>query len=226
MSGTTWTHLGQDIDGESSNDSSGYSVSLSSDGSRVAIGAIFNDGNGNDSGHTRVYQWSGTTWTQLGQDIDGESSNDWSGYVVSLSADGSRVAITAINNDGNGNNSGHTRVYQWSGTTWKKIGQDIDGESSNDLSGYAVSLSSDGYRVAIGAINNDGNGNNSGHTRIYEFDKLYPMSIENGVELLYLMNTNFIYANIENSVITTYDLTSKSNKILFTNNSKKYITRA
>ena len=35
----TWTQQGSDIDGEAASDQSGYSVSLSSDGSTVAIGA-------------------------------------------------------------------------------------------------------------------------------------------------------------------------------------------
>ena len=37
-------------------DLSGSSVSLSADGSTVAIGATRNDGNGTDSGHVRVYE--------------------------------------------------------------------------------------------------------------------------------------------------------------------------
>ena len=41
----------QDIDGEAAGDNSGRSVSLSSDGSIVAIGAHKNDGNGTDSGY-------------------------------------------------------------------------------------------------------------------------------------------------------------------------------
>jgi hypothetical protein len=174
--GTTlqWTKLGQDIDGEGAGDQSGYSVSLSSDGSRVAIGAPFNDGNGSNSGHVRVYQYNGTTlqWTKLGQDIDGEAENDQSGYSVSLSSDGSRVAIGAPFNDGNGSNSGHVRVYQYNGTTlqWTKLGQDIDGEAENDQSGYSVSLSSDGSRVAIGAIKNAGNGNIPGHVRVHQYN--------------------------------------------------------
>jgi hypothetical protein len=168
--------MGQNIYGEAVNDSSGWSVSLSSDGTRVAIGAYANDGNGNSSGHTRIYEWnSGTsTWTQMGQDIDGEASNDRSGWSVSLSSDGTRVAIGAIYNDGNGTtDSGHTRIYEWnSGTsTWTQMGQDIDGEAAYDSSGWSVSLSSDGTRVAIGAIYNDGNGTtDSGHTRIYEWN--------------------------------------------------------
>ena len=47
------------------------------------------------------YQYSNNTWTQLGGDIDGEASNDWSGRSVSLSSDGTIVAIGATGNDGN-----------------------------------------------------------------------------------------------------------------------------
>ncbi|MFH2142337.1 MAG: T9SS type A sorting domain-containing protein [Bacteroidota bacterium] len=43
------------MDGEAADDRSGYSVSLSSDGSVLAIGAAWNDGNGTDAGHVRVY---------------------------------------------------------------------------------------------------------------------------------------------------------------------------
>jgi hypothetical protein len=50
----------------------GWSVSLNSDGTIVAIGAAFNDGNGSNSGHVRVYQYNGSQWVQLGLDIDGE----------------------------------------------------------------------------------------------------------------------------------------------------------
>ena len=110
------TRLGADINGEAASDESGWSVSLSADGSRVAIGAYRNDGNGTDSGHVRVYDWSGSSWTKVGADIDGEAAQDRSGSSVSLSADGSRVAIGAYGNDGNGSNSGHVRVYTTPGS--------------------------------------------------------------------------------------------------------------
>ena len=45
---------GVDITGEATGDRSGSSVSLSADGSTLAVGAEFNDGNGADSGHVRV----------------------------------------------------------------------------------------------------------------------------------------------------------------------------
>ena len=85
---------------------------MSSDGSIVAIGAYLNDGAGTDAGHVRVYEYSGSSWSQKGGDIDGEAANDQSGYSVSLSSDGSIVAIGAYLNDGAGNGAGHVRVYQ------------------------------------------------------------------------------------------------------------------
>ena len=168
--GTSWNQLGLDIDGEAFGDVSGSSVSLSNDGSILAIGAPFNDGNGVDSGHARIYEWNGASWNQLGLDINGEESGDFFGWSVSLSADGNSVAIGAISNDGNGVDSGHVRIYQWDGIAWSQAGQDIDGEATLDWFGFSVSLSDDGSRVAVGAISNDGNGSNSGHIRIYDWD--------------------------------------------------------
>ena len=163
-----WTQVGDDIDGEAENDRSGYSVSLSSDGSVVAIGARTNDGNGSSSGHVRIYQNQSGVWTQVGDDIDGEAAGDLSGSSVSLSSDGSIVAIGAYSNDGNGSSSGHVRVYQNQSGVWTQVGDDIDGEAAGDWSGYSVSLSSDGSAVAIGGFANDGNGSGSGHVRIYQ----------------------------------------------------------
>ena len=164
----TWSQLGNDINGEAADDGSGHSVSLSSDGSIVAIGAILNDGNGTSSGHVRVYHNVAGTWSQIGSDINGESAFDWSGVSVCLSADGGIVAIGAYNNDGNGLDSGHVRVYQNIAGTWSQIGNDINGEAAYDESGWSVSLSADGNIVAIGAKYNDGNGTSSGHVRVYQ----------------------------------------------------------
>ncbi len=158
----TWTQLGADIDGEAAGDYSGQSVSLSSDGSILAIGAPGNDAY---SGHVRIYENVSGTWTQLGADIDGEAAGDYSGRSVSLSSDGSTVAIGAPYNDGNGAYSGHVRIYENVSGTWTKIGADIDGEAAGDDSGQSVSLSLDGSTVAIGAPGNDAY---SGHVRIYE----------------------------------------------------------
>ncbi len=166
-SGSAWVQKGLDIDGEVQMDYSGYSVSMP-DSNTVAIGAYFNDGNGNNSGHVRIYHWNGITWTQKGSDIDGEYANDESGSSVSM-PDSNTVAIGAIFNDGNGFNSGHGRIYRWNGNVWVQKGNDIDGEAAADQSGVSVSMP-DSNTIAIGAMANAGNGFNSGHARIFHWN--------------------------------------------------------
>jgi Flp pilus assembly pilin Flp len=165
-----WSQIGSDIDGEAIGDRSGFSVSLSNDGNIVAIGARYNDGNGVNSGHVRVYKNISNVWTQIGSDIDGEAADDNSGWSVSLSNDGSIVAIGAIYNQGNGSDSGHVRVFQNISDVWTQVGLDIDGEVAGDRCGYSVSLSSDGSVLALGAKGNDGNGDFSGHVRVYDIN--------------------------------------------------------
>ena len=169
-----WSQIGQDIDGEAAGDQSGKSVSLSSDGNIVAIGADKNDANGTDAGHVRIYENIGGFWIQIGQDIDGEAASDQNGFSLSLSSDGNTVAIGALYNDGNGTNSGHVRIYENTGGSWSQIGQDIDGEAADDNSGISVSLSSDGNTVAVGAFRNDGNGTDAGHVRVYNVNNTTP----------------------------------------------------
>jgi hypothetical protein len=165
----SWQQLGADIDGEAAGDYSGESVSLSSDGTIVAIGAIYNDVNRLDSGHVRIYNFVNNSWQQLGADIYGEAATDSSGYPVSLSSDGSIVAIGAIYNDENGLDSGHVRIYSYVNNSWQQLGADIDGEAAGDYSGFSVSLSGDGANLIIGAITNIGNGSASaGHARVFK----------------------------------------------------------
>ncbi|HAA11239.1 MAG TPA: hypothetical protein DCE41_05865, partial [Cytophagales bacterium] len=52
--------------------------------------------------------------TQLGSNIIGEASGDISGGAVSLSSDGTRIVIAAVNNDGTANLAGHARIFEYS----------------------------------------------------------------------------------------------------------------
>ena len=108
---------------------------------------------------------------QIGSDINGEAGSDYSGYRVSMNSAGDRVAIGAYGNDGSASGAGHVRVYAYSSGSWTQLGADIDGEAANDYSGWHISLNAAGDRVAIGAHQNDSNGNNgSGHVRVYSYN--------------------------------------------------------
>jgi len=166
-----WIQKGSDIDGEFAEDKSGSALALNNNGNIVAIGAALNNGNGVASGHVRIFEFINGSWVQIGSDIDGENQFDNSGASVSLNSTGNIVAIGAPRNGGNGTNAGHVRVYEFTGGNWIQKGTDIDGETVGDLSGESISLNENGTVIAIGAIDNDGNGiNQVGHVRVYEFN--------------------------------------------------------
>jgi len=147
---THWALMGSAIEGATDGDESGRSVSLSSDGHTVAIGApydvVVTNGLQQLCGITRMYDWINNSWT-LQAKIDG-STSDASGMSVSLSADGSRVAIGS---PGGNSGKGITRVYQRATPNWTIVGLPIPGDMANSWSGWSVSLSSNGLAVAVGA---------------------------------------------------------------------------
>ena len=161
-----WIPKGSQIEGENQDDHSGI-VDLSADGNTMAIGASDNDGNGQSSGHVRVFSYIDNDWVQKGKDIDGESSFDRSGGSVSLSADGNTLAIGAASNSSSASQSGHVRVFTWTGTFWEQRGNDIDGESENDFFGASISLSEDGNTLAAGSPYNEDVAWRAGHVRVF-----------------------------------------------------------
>jgi len=180
--GMAWNQRGNDIIGENAGDEFGQSIDLNDDGQVVIIGAPYND---NFTGHLRVYQWeeAANDWIQIGQDIDGENIGDWLGFSCSINSAGDIVAGGAVSNDDAGNDAGSVRVYQLSGNTWIQMGQDIDGESSDDHCGHSVSLSSDGYTLSVGAGHNSATGFEAGHVRVYTFDQGTSTWIQKGSDI-------------------------------------------
>jgi len=168
--GNSWGQKGLSINGESADDYSGKSVSISSDGNTVAIGAKSNDDAGNSAGHVRIYIWNGNSWIQRGMDIDGENANDKNGAAVSINSDGNVIAISAPGNDNLALNTGYVRIFAWDGSNWMQKGNNIDGENESDNSGSSISISSDGNTIAIGASANDDTGSNAGHVRVYSWN--------------------------------------------------------
>ena len=162
LNSTAQTQIGADIDGTEAGDLSGISLCISRDGNTIAIGS-------NDSfGQVRVFKLASTVWSQMGADIVGDA-HDYSGRSVSMASDGKTIAISSIGNSLNGKESGLVRVYKWSGSEWKQLGNSILGKEANDNSGWSISLSNNGEILAIGSPWGKNNGNMSGHVRIYKW---------------------------------------------------------
>ena len=143
--------IGQAIYGEGDGDLSGITA-LSEDGLTLAIGASKNDGNGNNSGHVRVYQLVGSpeTWVQIGSDIEGDSPGDLLGSDISLNADGTVLAIGAPQNKLSGTSVGEVKVFDLVSSNWVERTSTV-GSVENSKLGTSVSLNGVGDRVAFGS---------------------------------------------------------------------------
>jgi len=141
--GNTWTQIGTDIIGEASGDRAGRALDLNHAGTRIAIGAYLNNAGGTNRGHVRVYDLVGSTWTQVGADIDGVANNSQFGFSVALSGDGSRLVAGAQNAN---NLNGQARVYDLVGGSWTQVGATLSG--TNEFASY-VAISADGSTIAI-----------------------------------------------------------------------------
>ena len=126
-------------------------IALSSDGRVVAVSDILNDTSGSDTGQVRVFELSANIWRQRGQLINGKPITSYSfGYNVALSGNGNILAASSLTRPSP--RKGEILVYELSGNSWLKIGQDISGVGGanfNDL-GYSMSLSLDGTTLAAG----------------------------------------------------------------------------
>jgi hypothetical protein len=161
-----WIKIGDDIEG--------MSVSMSENGTIVAIGTPYGDVDEVMTGLVNVYRFDseGSSWEPLGESIYGDNSNDNFGWSVDLSPDGNVVAIGSPAPDYEV--PGYVRVFSLNssddsstGTSWEKIGRDIIGEAIGDGFGCSVSLSDDGGTLAVGAENENGSGAVSGRVRVY-----------------------------------------------------------
>ena len=167
--GSSWVQKGTDLIGDTIVTTGGWyligeSVNMPNSNT-LAIAGSDRLGN-NPIGHVRIYNWTGTSWIQKGQGIEGEPEiSTISGRPISM-PDGNTIAIGAPSNAGNGFESGHVRIYQWNGSFWGQKGTDIDGEAPENGSGKSVSMP-DPNTVAIGAPFNFNSNDKSGHVRIY-----------------------------------------------------------
>ena len=148
-----WVQIGNAINGQTAGDRCGNSCAISADGNIVAMGSYNSDASFSNAGQVRVFQNTNGIWTQIGADINGESSGDLTGLSISLSLDGSILAIGEPMNNDLGFTSGQVRVFKNINNNWTQVGQDLYGQNAVASAGTTVDLSADGNTVAFGAPN-------------------------------------------------------------------------
>ncbi|MBC8296113.1 MAG: hypothetical protein H8E55_09995, partial [Pelagibacterales bacterium] len=192
------TLIGSEIDGEAAGDNFGHAVSFSENGTIMAVGAPNNDADGatSEKGSVRVFQYDGSSWKQIGDDIDGSNDGDEFGASVSLNADGTILAVGIPENDDAfaNKNPGQVKIFNYNSanTTWESLGtitpiieESGSGKAVSEQFGHDVRLSSDGKTLAVSDIWFDkSGGNNAGRVMVYRYDGTKWNSISGELELV------------------------------------------
>ncbi|GAL69447.1 T9SS type A sorting domain-containing protein [Jejuia pallidilutea] len=170
-----WIQLGQDINGEMHEDFFGRSVDLSSNGNVLAIGSgkHHSSSDAEGTGYVKVYSYDGSNWNLIGSDFKDESSNVVFGNQISLSSDGSVLAIGIINIEDQIFYNTDVLIYKYNGTNWNQLGNTNIQERIPELRFYDLDLSSDGTTLVIGltyyGTRNGDIGSTKGHAKIYKY---------------------------------------------------------
>jgi hypothetical protein len=175
-----WVQRGSTIYGDNDIAQLGMhrSVSLNGSGDILAVGHKYFDSNDVDTnvGQVKVYSWNNTNgdWIQLGSTLTPYSfwdfisgvdpKNAYFGAQISISADGSILAVREAGNDG------IVRVYEFVNGDWYQFGQDLTGFGYGSGFSSAISLSADGETLIIGSTFPDFSAEKKGQVEVYKFD--------------------------------------------------------
>ena len=194
--GNSWTHKNNtSFNGGSLNnpgmvgpsgqsDYFGSSLSLDSDGNRIAVGTQFGN---NNAGFIRVYEWTylpavdRSQWNQIGDDMVGSNFSPGAGLGTSV----------ALSNDGNtliggASDRNYVNIYSYDGSSWT-LDATFSGDSSSCFGGD-VDIDSDGDTVVVSANGCDGE-NDRGYVNVYRKN-----------------SSNNTWSQLGNSILGEYDV--------------------
>merc|ERR1711971_1369143 len=181
-----WDQYGS-IEGLSSGDESGYSISLSYDGNTMAVGtpmAANLDGSSH-AGKASTYLMGRSSWQILGQDVYGQAENDVDGTSVAISQDGNMLVIGGKGRSDSSattgevlKSTGHCRIYQLLAGQWQFL-HSIAGSTPEEQLGHSVAVSSDGNVVACSGVGGarDDDSTKSGVVRLWNRASLQESTI-------------------------------------------------
>lgn len=168
----SWLQVGDAIEGLEDLERFGFDVDISSDGLRIACASP--KGNGG-RGSVSIYDFNPRVgWNLVGEVLVGRKVKDMAGFSVSLSSDGSVVAVGAISASLNGlERSGSVTVYTLdSNQTWVRSGQVLTGIMDNAQFGYSLALSGNGKRLIVGSNGySTSDQSNVGSCEVFEYNQ-------------------------------------------------------
>ena len=101
--------MGSILNSENDFDGFGWDISLSNDGSNIAIGAPFSDSNSGNNSYVKIYEFINNDWSLKGQKLEGDEGF---GSIVKLSSNGLRLAVLSRPD---------IKLYDYDNNIWNEI---------------------------------------------------------------------------------------------------------
>ena len=165
-----WIAVGQPFIGPSGSEGEyfGSSIKLVNEGTIVAMGNMFHN---NTMGIVQVFSWdiSRTQWSQLGQDLTGNKTNDGFGRSIELSNSGNKMCIgSALIDDGA---PGLVECFHLNENSWIRSVSEQGGEmhaiSSNDR---GLAMTHDGSFFAYTAPGVSIHRDDASYVKVFRWD--------------------------------------------------------
>lgn len=158
-----WGKMGECLGSGETN--TAFTVQISSTGFVVAIGFPFAELRGQKTGQVKVFEFVGESWKQRGTVIEYALPSQQMGRSISISSDGSILAVGGTIDSPIQVLEFHSAINEW-----RKLGNDIINSMTDDIKGYfTVSLSSDGSVLVVSIIS---------EVQVYIYDNIYQKWIQ------------------------------------------------
>lgn len=142
-----------------------FGTSVALEGTRLVVGAIYQDSAGSNAGKVYAYDWDGATYQEVDA-ITASSPGTGDLFGSSVAINKGKLVVGAAQRDVSGTNSGSIYVYDWDPNTNKYEVLWYAGEhGSSNGDGFGSSAALDGGRLLVGAP-----GDISGKVFIFRWD--------------------------------------------------------
>jgi hypothetical protein len=162
-SGGSWSLLGARIEGPCNKGNYGTGVDINATGDRIVIGgeAVDQDlaGNNDNEGLVQVYEYSDSSWSQLGANLFGDAGGDRLGSNVYMNNAGDRILACS--------RSGlYAKVYEYSSGSWSQLGSNLSVTTTNSPI-FQGDINGAGNVVVIGDPNVS---SERGQVKVYKYN--------------------------------------------------------
>jgi hypothetical protein len=166
--GTVWTEV-QKLTASNAAGGDQFGTSVSVQGHRAAIGAVYDDHVAVNAGSVYIFEYNGTSWNEVEQ-LLATTPESLALYGLSVSLDGDRLIVGAGDEDGEFINQGAAYIYHHNGTCFDLENKIHASDAAiSDFFGRDVSLA--GGRAIVGATGvNVGSFLDAGAAYIFDFD--------------------------------------------------------